>query len=120
MADITIDASGNIPLGPGGSLPTVSKSAAVKQSLRIRLRTFLGEWFRDRNEGVDYRNEILIHDFKSSRADREIRRCIMLTPGIQSIVSIEINPDPHTQIAHFRIRYRDIYGTTDQIEAQTP
>lgn len=58
---------------------------AVVQGLSIRIRTFLGEWFADLGEGLDWDGEILAQKFNDIRIRAEFRRVILKTPGVISI-----------------------------------
>lgn len=110
MSDLFVDADGNLTLGSDSDLSVADNREAVKQELRIKLLTFFREWFLDESIGVDYAGEILIRDFKSSQADREIRRNIMQVANIRTVKTIDISVDHQIQKATIRVQVLDVFS----------
>jgi len=110
MSDLLVDADGNLTLGSDSDLSVADDREAVKQELRIKLLTFFREWFLDESIGVDYAGEILIRDFKSSQADREIRRNIMQVDNIRTVKTIDISVNHQLQKATIRVQVLDVFS----------
>jgi len=115
MADIGIDASGNIRIS-NGKIVIVTGRDAIKQRVRLALLELLGEWWLDTTEGTDYLGQILTRPFRASAADREVRRIVMGVKGVQSITAITCTENTVTQKVTIKVKFRDIYG--DQTDAE--
>lgn len=82
--DLQIDADGVLVIS-GSDLTLVEGEEEIVQSVRIRLRTFLGEWFLDTTEGLDYFGKIVGKRRNAAERRREIQRVILATQGVDSI-----------------------------------
>ena len=96
MIDKEIDEAGNLVLS-SGTFATVTEDQQIAQHWRIRLQHIKGEWFLDPESGLDVFGRILRRPFDLRSAEREIRRVTMGTPGIQSILKLNITTDPNTR-----------------------
>lgn len=75
--------------------------AAVAQGARIRLNMIRGEWFMDldlgipwmENDTVPAEQAILGEQFNKAKAIAAVRTMLLLTPGVRSIKSLEIDWD---------------------------
>jgi len=74
----------------GGRFNLAINDEAVKLLLLARLRLWLGEWFLDLSEGVDYDGSV----FGKSQVDIEMRtefmQIILDTPYIDEVTKLEI------------------------------
>lgn len=62
----------------------------VGQRLKIRLLTFLGEWFMDTTYGVPWWQRLLgVKQTSKAAADLIFQQQILLEPGVKEIVSFE-------------------------------
>lgn len=62
----------------------------VGQRLKIRLLTFLGEWFMDTTYGVPYFSRLLgVKQTSKAAADLIFQQQILLEPGVKEITSFE-------------------------------
>jgi hypothetical protein len=86
MIDINIDDSNKL-VWTSGDLVLVSDDDEIVQSIKIRLRMFLGEWFLDTREGVDYINVVYKNNYDLEEIEMEFRRIISETIGVSSILS---------------------------------
>lgn len=83
-----LDANGDMTLGRGVSDFYLNEPSGVGQCIVTRLKLILGEWFLDTTLGTDWGGKVIgRHGPKSY--DAEIRRVILGTPGVDSIVSYE-------------------------------
>lgn len=96
MSDIKLDSNGDIDLSTN-ALQLTTGIDAIVQHLKQRLRTFYGEWFRDRRIGVPYFEQILIKNPNPNVIDSIFKRAILDTPGIISLVTIDIDFEPTTR-----------------------
>jgi len=59
----------------------------VAQRLEIKLSSYKGEWFLDRNYGIPWIQEILSRRGTKDLADANIRRVILSDPDVKSITN---------------------------------
>lgn len=86
------------PSGPNGaSLSFLDGAERVTQSVAIRLRTWLGEWFLDAEHGVPYVDDILGKGRRPELIEAILRAQILSVAGVRSIESFELSTDPHTR-----------------------
>lgn len=90
--DIALDANGDIDLTTREPA-LVSGLDAIAQHLKIRLRFIKGEWHLDTREGVPYFEEIFEVGVDLRVIESIMRKVVLGTPGITSIVTIELTPD---------------------------
>jgi hypothetical protein len=96
MSDIKLNNDGDLDL-TGNALSLVLDYPAIAQHLRIRLRTFLGEWFLDTRVGMPYFEEFFIKNPNKLILDTRIRECVLGTPGIVGLGKIIYDLDPTTR-----------------------
>lgn len=85
MRDIALDtASGDLAIS-GGDLALTSGPDAVAQRLRLRLSTFLGEWFLDRRVGLPFLRDVLVKNPNRAVVEDLFRRAIASCPGVASL-----------------------------------
>jgi hypothetical protein len=54
---------------------------------------WLGEWFADREVGVDYRGKVLVRNPELLGIRAEFRAVLLATPGIKSVPEMEVTYD---------------------------
>lgn len=87
---ISVDSVGQISLTPDEDTATV-------QRLRAKFSFFLGEWFRDRSQGVPYFQRIL-RKGSNVRVNRAIFRKILESdPGVARVVTLRYDLDRRTR-----------------------
>ena len=75
----------NGPLSSAGV--TQDPAEVVAQRLRIRLSTYLGEWFLDVGYGVPYYQQILAKKTTKVAVDRIFQQQILSERGVRELVS---------------------------------
>lgn len=90
--DILLDSDGDIDI-TDNSASLVTEYEAIAQHLKIRLRTFLGEWFLDTRVGIPYYQEFLIKRPNKLVMDTRLREAILETPGITDLGPLEYSFD---------------------------
>lgn len=94
--DIKLDVFGDVDF-TDNEISLVTETDAIAQHLRIRLRTFLGEWFLDTRIGMPYFEEFLVKNPNRLVMDARLREAILETPGIASLTSINYELDGFTR-----------------------
>lgn len=95
MIDLALDPISRdliIPIRP------ISGAARVAQSVGIRLRTWLGNWFLDTTHGVPYLENILVKNPRHEIVESILRQQILGVAGVRAIKSfqLEINAKART------------------------
>lgn len=90
MIDIELDDEGNVVLADG-DLSLVTEDAEIAQSVRLRLRTWLGEWFLDKDYGVNWLGRIFKRPFSQTIARKELERVIVGTVGVKRVARVNQN-----------------------------
>ncbi|WFG37638.1 hypothetical protein QE331_gp169 [Pseudomonas phage 20Sep416] len=85
----------------------------VAQRLKIKLYTFLGEWFLDDRIGIPYFERILGKSRSLPAVDAIFQSEIMRDPGVLEITSWQSGIDPHTREYSMEFTVR----TTDNTES---
>lgn len=93
MADLKLDANGDLEIGPDGDLIIVRGVDAIMQHLRIRLQFFRGEWFLDTRLGIPYYEEVLRKAPDLNVVQSLFREAILTTPGVLSISEFALDYD---------------------------
>ena len=69
----------------------------IAQTIRTRLRLFLGEYFRDITIGTPWFQTILVKATTLSSKDAQLRRVIIQTPGVTQIIDFTTDYDIDTR-----------------------
>lgn len=75
----------------------ISERDEIAQTIKTRLRLFLGEYFRNKNEGTPWFQSILIKGGTLSSKDAQIKRIIQRTDGVIQITSYNAQYDINTR-----------------------
>jgi len=87
MIDIKLDDSGNVII-EDGDIAFVSEDDEIAQSVRIRLRTWLGEWFLDKDYGTNWLGRVFKRPFSQTQARKEIERVINGAIGVKRVLRV--------------------------------
>lgn len=88
MTDIILDQQNDITFsGDDFNLFSEDDNSLVAQRLELKLRSYLGEWFRDINYGIPWQQSILSKTNTKSLADTYIKNTIYQDVDIKSIKS---------------------------------
>lgn len=107
MKDFALTDEGDLEIGK--DVEFVSGFDAVLQRLRIRFKTFLGEWFFDVRAGLPYLQSILVRNPDLTEIENVFRAEINDTPGVVGIesLSLDYSPGPRTLGLTFRAVVED-------------
>jgi len=75
----------------------ISGQSEVAQTISTRLRLFLGEYFRDVNDGTPWYQTIFVKSGTLSSKDTAIKRRILQTPGVVNILDYKTDYDINTR-----------------------
>lgn len=105
-----LNGSGDLDFS-NGRLQLVGGQDAIVQRLKIRLKTFKGEWYLDRRIGVPYRESILVKNSRRAVLTSIFRKVIRTTEGVKSIERLDLDFNNET-----RVLSGDFKGTTEANE----
>ncbi len=84
----------------------------IAQTVKTRLRLFLGEYFRDVREGTPWFQQILGKPESISAANAVIAQRISRTPGVQELIGFEVSFDVATRKYTIRAEILTPFGAT--------
>ena len=102
------DTTGDIVVD--GDLVTVSESYEVRQYLRSKLKTFLGEWFLDLTVGVPYYEEVFKKNPDAVVIDAAFKEAILSTPGVLELMEFEMGFDNALRKLSLDFKVRSLDG----------
>ena len=109
----SITAQGDFTFGRGRA-NYISKSKAIAQNVRTRIRSFAGDWFLDIEHGIDWLN-LLGRPGTERRIIRAIERQILQTEGVLTVESINIVRRDRNRKISIEAEYTDVYNQPQQI-----
>lgn len=118
--DIPLDPiTGDLVITNGRLVPTTG-IAAVIQGVRRRIQMIAGEWFLDLDYGVRWferagvpaASAIFGQKFDQSKCDIELRRAILATPGVTSVIKMDISYSSTTRALSVAWQARCTFGDT--------
>jgi len=90
--DLKLDDQGDLAI-ENGDLVLLTGADAIRQHLKIRLRTFKGEWFLDQRLGVPYFDKILVKNPSLPQVTSLYRKVITDTPGVTALLDLAVSLD---------------------------
>ena len=90
-----------------GDLVMATRTEAIGQHARQRTRTFFGEWFLDRQCGVQWLDRILGNRYNPGLAEAVIKTVAVNTAGVTGISSFSVS---------FDYRRREVESTSITLE----
>lgn len=111
MASIRLTADDDLDFSTG-NLVLITGAEEVAQKVKIRLRFFLGEWFRDTRLGADHHGIT----FRKTVGDIERRKLfqsiVLTTPGVKQLLSFSFEFASLTR--RLTVRFRAIVAGADE------
>lgn len=102
-----------------GDLVRVEGVEEIAQRARIRLRTFLGEWFMDARVGMPYFQRILgVRPVRKAVTQSAIRRAILGVEGVRDVYDVFFNYESTTREAS--VTFRGISDDNEPITFAAP
>lgn len=84
--DLQLGADGDLALERGDGV-RVAGAAEIVQRLRLALGTHTGEWLLNTGFGTDWRGAVLGKGLPAARAEAELKRAILATPGVARLTA---------------------------------
>ena len=118
--DIPLDPiTGDLVITNGRLVPTTGISAVI-QGVRRRIQMIAGEWFLDLDYGVRWferagvpaASAIFGQKFDQAKCDLELRRAILATPGVTSVIKMDIFYSSTTRALSVAWQARCVFGDT--------
>jgi|GEM_PF-2939865 len=118
MIDLALNDDGDL-LVENFDMAIVSGVDQVKQSLIIRLKFFINDWFLDINAGLPYYEEFFIKSPNQIRIESLLVNEILTTRGVQQLLSFEseFDSDLRKFIVNFKVLIEEI---ETEIEVSLP
>lgn len=89
----------------------IDNPQAVQQAIATRLKLWLGEWFLDNSDGTAWLTGVLGERYNKV-PDAVIKRRILGTPGVTSIVSYSSNFNGPTRVLTVTATVQTLYSVT--------
>lgn len=113
MINLKTDNNGFV-LDNSNNLTIVEGDAQIKDMIVKRLRTYKNGFFLDRQRGTDWIGTIFKAPYNPVLAESEIKRVILSTPGVKSLLSITLKLDHVNRILEmYNIRYTTENGISE-------
>lgn len=111
MYDLKLNtATHDIELSDLNDLQIISDIERVKQQIKIRLLTFLGEWFLDTRVGIPWLENILAKNPNESYIKSLIYDQIIGVKGVKEIINIDISTNKIDRTMKINFKVSTIYG----------
>lgn len=104
-----LDNAGDFRLGHGEADYFVDDALGVAQAVKTRLALLSGEWFLDLTEGTPYATHVWGKHTRETY-DPILRRRILQTQGVQTLVSYESTWDAETRRLTVVAEIDTVYG----------
>nr|BFD33736.1 hypothetical protein GTC16762_33550 [Pigmentibacter ruber] len=113
MIDILLDNDGEIDIKNGKILSTEN----IAQAIKIRLRTFKGEYFLDETRGVPYYQKILGKKTTKQNIDLLFKKEIMSIKNVEKIIKFNsyTNNKTYYYNADIKTKNSDVFTIKDNI-----
>lgn len=105
------DADGDYTFGSGDDTWLINSPEAVAQAVKTRFELWYGQWFLDTTEGTPWIQSVLGKQ-KPETYNLAIRKRILETRGVKSILSFNTTVNTTTRRVQFFAEIDTIYGTT--------
>ena len=87
------DSIRDFSIGEGGTLLLTIDEDTIVERLRTRLNKWLGYWYLDITEGIDYKNKVLGQNVGGSEISATLRREILLEKGVRKIQTFSVTQE---------------------------
>lgn len=117
MIDIKVDDNDNIVI-ENGDIAIVKDAEEVEQSLKIRLKMWLGEWFLDESLGLDFLGKIFKKNYSKQDIDNEIKKVILGTFGVVRILAYSSEVIKENKLETLKVKFSvsTIYSQNIELE----
>jgi hypothetical protein len=88
----------------------VTETEATIQAVATRLRLFLGEWFLNKEIGIDYFGKILKKNINLREVELELKTTINQTDGVKELLKFEMTYNAETRELGVQFTALDDWG----------
>ena len=111
--DFQLDTDGDLLWRDGDLVLGVN----ISQAIKIRLRTWKGEWFLNQDVGTEWRQTVFRKPFNSDHVERHLRARIRETDGVTALISYEQSLNVSTRVLTVSYRVQTDAGEiSDDVE----
>jgi len=110
--DIKLSTSGDWDVTTG-DLELTQGTDAIKQSVRIHLEFFQGEWFLDLDAGIPYYQSIMVKNPNPNLLQSVFRSALDETPGVASVDELNLSIDTAARQLSVEAHITGDYGEFD-------
>lgn len=111
--DILLDSNGDLYISPKGDIELKN---SVAQKIRIKLLWFVGEWRWNKDEGMPYRDNLLIKNPDTDYFEGVIREKIFEVSEVTEVRDVSVIYDRKTRTARIRfVAITDLETIKDEI-----
>lgn len=114
MTSIRIDNNNDIQID-NNNLTLIGGREEIAQVLRQRLRVFLGEWFLDTREGIDYYGDILKKAPDPGQVNALFKNEILTSPGVIELIEFNLDIVGRQLTLAFSARTKDGIITFNEV-----
>lgn len=93
MVDIALHANDHDIIIKYGDFLIIDNAERVAQQIKVRILTFLGEWFLDNTHGIPYLEYILVKQPNPALIKQILSEQISAVNDVKSLTSIELDYD---------------------------
>lgn len=93
--DILLSSDGDLHLTEKGDISLVN---SVAQKIKIRLKWWLGEWRWDEDEGLPYKDELLIKNPDTDSFEMAVREKIFEVDEVTEVKDVSVTYDRKTRV----------------------
>ena len=109
MTDLKLDENGDLAI-EDDDLVIIEGIDAIAQDCEVRLKFFQGEWFLDTRLGVPWFQNILGQKPRLIAVKAILKKAILSTPGILSILDFDMDWDGVTRTLSVEFRANTVEG----------
>lgn len=91
MVDIALHANDHDIIIKDGDFLIIDNAERVAQQIKVRILTFLGEWFLDNTHGIPYLEYILVKQPNPALIKQILSEQISAVNDVKSLTSIELD-----------------------------
>lgn len=110
MYDIALSAKTHDLLIQDGDIVLIDNAERVAQQVKIKLKSFLSEWFLDTTYGVPYLEEILVKNPSLDHVRNILRQQILDVDDVSSVTSLTLNLDKQSRVLTVDFTCETTYG----------
>jgi hypothetical protein len=110
MYDIALSVATHDLIIKDGDLILIDNAERVSQQIKIKLRSFLGEWFLDTTYGVPYLEEILIKNPSLNNIRNILRTQILDVDDVAAVTSLELSLNSSARTLTVTFECQTTYG----------